>query len=351
MKWTIGIGFSTFLLLFITNCSRNTSNSLTQIPYQPTPVTLDELERLPKMAIPADNPLTVEGVSLGRRLFFDPILSLDSTFSCASCHQPERAFSDGKALAIGVRIRKGKRSSPSLVNIGYHYKGLFWDGRVITLEAQSLHPIQDSLEMGNTLERVGASLQQHSDYPVLFRKAFGIDNKAQITKDLVAKALAQFERTLISKNTKFDQVRRGEAQYTEAEQRGFAIFFDTSEELPHSECGHCHVDPLFTTLEFQNNGIQKSNHLNFLDNGKGAITGNHFDNGKFKVPTLRNIALTAPYMHDGRFKTLEEVLKHYESGGHPAENVSPNVRKLNFTTQDRADLIAFLNTLTEDISY
>ena len=157
----------------------------------------------------------------------------------------------------------------------------------------------------------------------------------------------QFERTLISKNAKFDQVRRDEAQFTEAEQRGFAIFFDTSEELPHSECGHCHVDPLFTTLEYHNNGIQTGDQLNFPDLGRGAITGNRFDNGKFKVPTLRNIALTAPYMHDGRFKNLEEVIKHYESGGHPAENVSPNVRPLHFTERDRADLIAFLNALTD----
>jgi len=347
MKWLIRIGFISGVLIILSNCSRNSVNSLTQIPYQPTSITLVELERLPKMSIPPDNPMTAEGIELGRRLFFDPILSLDSTFSCATCHQPEWAFSDGKALAIGVRIRKGKRSSPSLVNIGYHYKGLFWDGRAMTLEEQTLHPIQDSLEIGNTLERMEDNLQQHPDYPILFRKAFGISTKTQITKALIAKAIAQFERTLISKNAKFDQVQRSEARYTAAEQRGYEIFFDTSEKLPHSECGHCHVDPLFTTLEFQNNGIQKGDNLIFLDNGKGDITGNRFDNGKFKVPTLRNIALTAPYMHDGRFRTLEEVLKHYESGGHPAENASPNVRKLNFIKQDRADLIAFLNTLTD----
>ncbi len=340
--------FSTFFLtLLAMNCTRNTSNSLTQIPYQPTLVTLDELERVPKMPIPADNPMTAEGIALGRQLFFDPILSLDSTFSCASCHAPERAFTDSKALAIGIRIRKGRRSSPSLVNVGYYYKGLFWDGRANTLEEQTLHPIQDSLEMGNTLKQIEINLQQHPDYPVLFRKAFGIEHKKQITKGLIAKAIAQFERTLISKNAKFDQVRRDEAQFTEAEQRGFAIFFDTSEELPHSECGHCHVDPLFTTLEYHNNGIQTGDQLNFPDLGRGAITGNRFDNGKFKVPTLRNIALTAPYMHDGRFKNLEEVIKHYESGGHPAENVSPNVRPLHFTERDRADLIAFLNALTD----
>jgi cytochrome c peroxidase len=347
MKWLIGIGllFSSFIMLI--NCSRNATNSLSAIPYQPTPITLNESDRLPKMVIPPDNPMTAEGIALGRKLFFDPIFSRDSTFSCGSCHLPERAFSDSKAVAIGIRMRKGRRSSPSLVNVGYNYTGFFWDGRSMTLEDQTLHPVVDSVEMGNTWDRVEESLQQHPDYPVLFRKAFGIESKAQITKDLIAKAIAQFERTLISKNAKFDQVQRGEAQYTEAEQRGFAIFFDTSSVLPHSECAHCHADPLFTTLEYQNNGIQKGDNLNFRDLGRGAITGNRYDNGKFKIPTLRNIALTAPYMHDGRFRTLEQVLDHYASGGHPAENVSPNVRKLNFTERDKADLIAFLNTLTD----
>jgi cytochrome c peroxidase len=342
------ISLNIFFLVIITiHCSRNASNSLTKIPYQPTPVTLDEPERLSKMSIPADNPLTSEGIALGKQLFFDPILSLDSTFSCASCHQPARAFADSKAVALGIRLRKGRRSSPSLINVGYHYKGLFWDGRVITLEAQSLHPIQDSVEMGNSLARVETSLQQHADYPILFRKAFGIDNKSQINSELVAKALAQFERTLISKNAKFDQVQRGEAQFTAAEARGFAIFFDTSAVLPHAQCAQCHVDPLFTNLAYENNGIQQADGLNFPDQGRGAVTGNQYDNGKFKVPTLRNIVLTAPYMHDGRFKTLEAVLTHYESGGHPAENVNPNVRKLNLTAADKADLIAFINTLTD----
>lgn len=350
MKWLISAGIITCFFTILSNCTRNTSSSLTKIPYQPTFFTLDEPERLPKMRIPADNPLTVEGVALGKKLFFDPILSLDSTFSCASCHQPERAFSDSKAVALGIRLRKGRRSSPSLVNIGYHYKGLFWDGRVITLEEQSLHPIQDSVEMGNSLAQVETSLQRHSDYPILFRKAFGIEDKKQITSQLVAKALAQFERTLISKNAKFDQVQRGEAQFTAAEARGFAIFFDTSAVLPHAQCAQCHVDPLFTNLAYENNGIQQSDNLNFPDQGRGAVTVNRFDNGKFKVPTLRNIVLTAPYMHDGRFKTLDEVLKHYESGGHPAENVNANVRKLNLTAADKADLIAFMNTLTDTIS-
>lgn len=350
MKGLITIVLLFSLLMILLNCSRNTPNPFTQIPYQPTPVTLKESDRAPKMIIPADNPLTAEGIALGQQLFFDPILSLDSTFSCASCHQPERAFTDGKSVALGIRMRRGKRSAPSLINVGYYYKGLFWDGRVITLEEQTLHPIKDSVEMGNTLDRVEARLQQHPDYPILFRKAFGIQDKSKITSGLVAKAIAQYERTLISNNSKFDQVQRGEAQFTDAERRGFTIFFDTSKVMAMAECSHCHMDPLFTTLAYENNGLQQADNLNFPDKGRGAVTGNRFDNGKFKVPSLRNIALTAPYMHDGRFRTLEEVIDHYNTGGHPAENVSPNVRPLHLKAQDKADLIAFLNTLTDTTS-
>ncbi|MFN7116732.1 MAG: cytochrome-c peroxidase [Saprospiraceae bacterium] len=350
MKILLTIGLLLSSLIILLNCSRNTSQSLIQIPYQPTPVTLRESERVPKMLIPADNPLTAEGIALGRRLFFDPILSIDSTFSCASCHLPERAFSDGKRVAIGIRMRKGRRNSPSLVNVGYYYKGLFWDGRVITLEEQSLHPVVDSVEMGHTWANVETLLRKHSDYPILFRKAFGIQDKSQITKDLVSKALAQFQRTLISKNSKFDQVQRGEAQFTEAERRGFTIFFDTSMVMAQAECSHCHMDPLFTTLAYENNGVQIAKGLDYPDQGRGAITGNPYDNGKFKVPSLVNIALTAPYMHDGRFRTLEAVIEHYNKGGHPGENVSPNVRPLNLTEQDKADLIAFLHTLTDTTS-
>lgn len=350
MKGSIAITLLFSFFITLLNCTRNTSNSFNKISYQPTPVTLQESERVPKMIIPADNPLTAEGIELGRQLFFDPILSIDSTFSCASCHLPERAFSDGKRVAIGIRMRRGRRNSPSLVNVGYYYKGLFWDGRVLTLEEQSLHPVVDSVEMGHTWERLEQILQKHPDYPVLFRKAFGIEHKKQITRDLVGKALAQFQRTLISKNSKFDQVQRGEAQFTDAERRGFTIFFDTSSVMAMAECSHCHMDPLFTTLAYENNGVQIAKGLDYPDPGRGAVTGNPFDNGKFKVPTLRNIALTAPYMHDGRFRTLEEVIEHYDSGGHPGENVSPTVRPLKLTAQDKADLITFLYTLTDTMS-
>lgn len=335
-KWKIGI----CCLVVIVACN-------TDIPLKSAPklIHLREPERFVKMQIPKDNPLTLEGIELGRRLFFDPILSEDQTISCASCHQPNKSFTDGKAIATGIKDRKGRRSAPSLINVGYYYKGLFWDGRVTTLEEQALIPIEDSLEMDSDWGIVEDRLQNHYQYPALFAKAFGTK---EINRYLVAKALAQFERSLVSYNSKYDQVMRGEQQFTPSEQRGFEMFFDASEKLPFTECGHCHLDPLFTNLDFFNNGLEESYDLqNVKDKGRGAITKRIYDNGKFKTPSLRNIELTAPYMHDGRFETLEEVIDHYSAGGKYGENVNPNVRKLQLSAADKRDLIAFLRTLTD----
>ncbi len=313
-----------------------------------TPYNLQQPPHFVKMLLPADNPLTEEGVALGRMLFYDPILSSSDTLSCGSCHAPQKALSDGLALSRGAAGRQGVRSSLSLANVGYYYKNLFWDGRSASLEAQALIPIMEVHEMNSDWASIEGKLRNHDAYPELFRKAFGIKEKAAITRLLVAKALAQFERTLISADAKYDQVLAGKAEFTAAEARGREIFFDSSTELPASECSHCHVDPLFTNLDFFNNGIEKVDGLNdFPDAGRGKITGIKYDNGKFRVPTLRNLELTAPYMHDGRFETLEQVLEHYISGGHFAENLNPNVRHLHFSERDKADLIAFLKTLTD----
>jgi cytochrome c peroxidase len=299
-----------------------------------------------KMIIPPDNPLTYEGVALGRALFFDPILSQDSSISCASCHQPALAFTDGGAVSRGIAGRMGQRSAPSLLNIGFHYKGVFWDGRSPTLEEQALHPLGDSLEMGNQWSTIEERLRQHPAYRIRFQEAFP---NAPIGQETTAKALAQFQRTLVSANSKFDQVMRGEAQFTPEEKRGWTIFFDAGfPETPMAECSHCHTDPLFTNLNFSNNGLDESSSLNeFPDRGLGQISGNKYDNGKFRVPTLRNILITAPYMHDGRFRTIEEVIQHYNNGGKYAENVDPNVRPLHLSDKDQQDLITFLQTLTD----
>jgi cytochrome c peroxidase len=217
------------------------------------------------------------------------------------------------------------------------------------LEEQALHPVRDDLEMALGWEEAVQRLQEHPSYPGLFRKAFGIKNIKEIDSILVAKALAQFQRTLISSNAKLDRVKRGEATFTAAEERGSHIFSDSSpNDTPVSECVHCHVDPLFTNLEFFNNGIlTPEEQKQIQDKGRFAITGRDSDRHKFRTPTLRNIARTAPYMHDGRFATLEEVIDHYASGGHFAENVNPNVRVLHLESKDKADLIAFLHTLTD----
>lgn len=339
-----------WLLLTYLSCSttHTEEDSLTQIPFHPDTVNLRPPRGFPPFPRFPYGALTKEGIALGQQLFFDPILSGDSTLSCSSCHQPQLAFTDGLAFSQNKQGQLGKRSAPSLLNIVYHYKGLFWDGRAQTLEQQALEPVTNPIEMAATWPQVIYRIQNHPGYRVLFRQAFGILKTTDIDSLLVCRALAQYERTLLSANSKFDQVMRKEAVFTPAEKRGWTIFFDASPDLPFSECNHCHTDPLFTNLEYENNGIQVVKHLeDFPDPGRGAVTDNRYDLGKFVVPTLRNIALTAPYMHDGRFRTLEEVIDHYASGGHLAENLNPNVRVLKLQDQDKKDLIAFLHTLTD----
>lgn len=303
----------------------------------------------PPMLIPSDNPMTQEGIELGRRLFFDPVLSADSTISCASCHRPEYYFTDGKKVGEGIVGRLGKRSTMSLVNVGYYYSGLFWDGRSPSLEEQAFHPVRDPQEMGLDWEQAVRRLRRSPYYREQFKKAFSLRHSGQIDSLWTAKALAQFERTLVSSHAKFDSVMQGLAVFTPQEKRGWTIFFDAAPDLPVSECNHCHVDPLFTDLTFQNNGIQQALPSgNFPDDGRGSHTRNRFDLGKFRVPTLRNIMRTAPYMHDGSLATMDAVLSHYASGGHPAINLSPNVRRLELGPGDRRDLVAFLHTLTDE---
>ena len=328
------------LLSFIVACDKTTH----------TPYNMTTPPGFVAMVIPPDNPTTMEGVALGKALFFDPILSADSSLSCSSCHLPERAFTDGRPVSLGVEGRIGSRNAPTLLNVGFYYKGLLWDGRAATLEEQSLHPITDSVEMAANWVHVLAKIRRHPDYPHLFRRAFGI-NPASVDSSHIAKALAQYQRTLISANALFDRKMRGEADFNEQQQRGWAIFNDASPVLPHSECAHCHADPLFTNLDFVNNGIDQVNTLeDFTDKGRGRITGNRYDFGAFRVPTLRNIALTAPYMHDGRFATLEEVIDHYNSGGHYAENLNPNIMPIKLSQEHKQDLLSFLHTLTDSTS-
>lgn len=332
------------------------AGDLTEIPYDPQPYELVVPCDFPVMEIPEDNPLTIDGVELGRFLFYDPILAADSTMSCSSCHLPAGSFTDNLAVSAGIDGVEGIRSSMSLLNIGYVYEGLFWDGRVTTLEEQALLPVEDPIELHNTWPELVDKLKVHDTYPEMFRKAFGISDTEEITKELAAKAIAQFERTLVSS---------GKSDYHRSKCEPFFFLSDlaikgeeefSNEFNDHPGCTHCHkkFDGFFTDNTFRNNALEDLGTTDisaldeFPDLGHGEVTGNMFDNGKFRVPTLHNIAMSAPYMHDGRIATLDEVLDHYASGGFASPNVDPNMVPFAIDTVDRrAALLAFLHTLTD----
>jgi cytochrome c peroxidase len=243
----------------------------------------------------------------------------------------------------------------SLMNIGFINAGLFWDGRSPNLEDQALHPVENPVEMAEIWDHVEMKIQRHTTYPELFRKAFGISKKSEITKVHVSKALAQFERTLISAKSKFDQYKAGNFDVlNDKELYGSLIYYDDQfSSTVRGHCAHCHDgNHLLTSEVFRNNAITQVSSLHdFPDKGLGAITGKLTDNGVFKAPSLRNIALTAPYMHDGRFQTLEEVIDHYNSGGHYADNVvTGSIQPLGLNQYDKEALKAFLLTMTDTVS-
>lgn len=323
---------------------------LTSIPFNPVFFDNSAPDSFPIFEQPDDNLMSVDGIQLGRHLFYDPILSKDSLISCATCHMPSGSFTDNLKTSIGVEGLNGKRSSMSLLNVGYYYNGLFWDGKVRTLEEQALLPIEDPLEMNTTWVEVIAKLQTHDTYPEMFRKAFGIDFSNEITKELAAKAIAQFERSLVSSGSSiYDKVEMGRAIYTDEELMGFRIFFDTTPDLPDGECFHCHSAPLMTNNEFMNNGLDEAlEFTDFIDSGFGEVSGELINNGRFRVPTLRNIEFTAPYMHDGRFQTLEEVIDHYNSGGANSKGKDALLVPLGLNEEHKKALLAFLKTLNDE---
>ena len=343
--------FSLVLVGFVLGCKDKNDDGLTTIPYQPTTYALSYDEKIfPKMIIPADNPLTTEGVELGRFLFYDKLLSASGTMACANCHLPEGSFTDNLAVSKGIDGIAGKRSSMSLINIGFVNSGLFWDGRVKTLEEQAFLPVEDPIELHNSWTKVVEKLKTDADYPTRFRKAYGITNAAEITKELAIKAIAQFERTLISDNAKVDQIFRRETTFTDDEYDGYLLFFNAA-GAPDAQCGHCHSSPFYSSNDYFNNGLDSAATLTaFKDLGRGQFTKKTSDNGKFRAPSLRNIELTAPYMHDGRFKTLEEVVNHYASGGHYAENIDPfipQIKLIQLNSKQKRQIVAFLKTLTD----
>ena len=331
----------------ISGCTDNTAvnfntNAITDdgscIFFNTTPITIETPSGFPNMNIPSNNPMTVEGVALGNKLFHDKILSGNEMQACESCHLQSASFSDTNQFSAGIDGFLGDINASTLVNVGWNNSN-FWDGRASSLEEQAYDPIVNPIEMNDTWINIEMKLNADNEYPTLFKNAFNID---YIDSIHVVMAIAQFERTLISANSKFDKYLRGETQLTSSELGGYAIF--NSEK---GDCFHCHGTQMFMDNLFHNNGLDIEP---FTDLGLGKITNNASDNAKFKTPTLRNIEFSAPYMHDGRFSTLEEVVEHYNSGGEYSLTVDPLMKKLGvglqLTNQEKQDLVAFLRTLT-----
>lgn len=298
--------------------------------------------------IPADNPTTEQGVHLGRMLFYETALSINNKISCATCHKQELAFTDGKVFSTGVDGTLQPRNTMSLANLLW-VRNFFWDGRAAGLEKQAVTPLSSPHEMGQSLAVSADKLKQKKRYAALFNNAFGSDS---ITGEKIVKALAQFERTLVSANSRYDQYLQGRYEPTASERNGIALFYANAEpakKIPGAGCGHCHGGPKTYIELFQNNGLDSLP----KDAGREMVTGQAYDRGRFRVVTLRNIALTAPYMHDGRFKTLEEVLDHYNEHIQAGVTLSPflqqnsNGRGMELTIQQKKDLIAFLHLLTD----
>jgi len=287
----------------------------------------------------ASNPLNQKTAELGRRLFYDPILSRDNTISCGSCHQDFAAFANLEhPLSHGVDGLLGTRNSPPIYNLAWH-SNFMWDGGINHLESQPLAPITNPVEMDETLANVVTKLQSSPEYRKWFKEAFGDET---VNTQLISRAFAQFMAVMISANSKYDKYVRNEGEsLTAQEMSGLTIF--------NQKCSGCHTAPLFTDLGFRNNGLDSV----FTDTGREMITNDPADKGKFKVPSLRNIELSSPYMHDGRFTTLEQVLDHYSNGAKYSATIDPLLDLGNgsygieLTSSEKQDLVAFLKTLTD----
>lgn len=295
---------------------------------------------LPSMPWPADNPYSKKKAELGRLLYFDPRLSSDGTVSCATCHSERLAFADRKPIAQGIRGNMGSRHSPTVINAGYQTHQ-FWDGRVRTLEDQAKGPIGNPKEMTlapdvhDAHKQCQERVQKIKGYRILFKEIFGNDS---CSIDDIAKAIATFERTVLSGNSPFDRYQKGDKTALTQEQiDGYAIFKRVG-------CANCHGGPLFSDGRFLNIGVGMD--APNPDTGRYAITGQEKDWGAFKVPTLREVVNTPPYMHDGSIKTLEGVVDYYDKGGTPNKNLHPLMKPLHLTEQDKKALVAFMKGLS-----
>ncbi len=284
---------------------------------------------------PEQNPLTPERVALGERLFFEPLLSLDRSLACASCHVPGLAFTNGRRVSVGVSGRTGSRNVPTLVNRAFG-RSFFWDGRTATLEEQVLRPIEDPLEMALPLDEAVARLGADYRYVHLFRAVFGTPPDSAT----LAAALASYVRTVLSGDTRYDRWVGGEPEaLSEEERSGFALF------RGKAGCVTCHVPPNFTDEQFHNTGVALRGGV-FADSGRYLVTADPEDIGAFKTPTLRQLELTTPYMHDGSFATLEDVVEFYDRGGHRSRRIDPRVHTLGLSRAEKRDLLSFLRSLS-----
>lgn len=346
-------GLLLLLILIFQGCAEDPFVTDPELPVGPEQVVLEVPQRyqnlLPPPNIPPENPLTQAGVKLGRMLFYDPILSKDSTQSCASCHGQDFSFTDhGLPFSVGVEGQEGIRNAMPIINLAWS-DSFFWDGRAPSLEVQALDPVPDPIEMHGNWFDIMERLERHPEYPELFREAFG---EISITPTYVVRAIAQFERTVISFGAPFDEAYALSSQLpglSAAARRGW-IIFNSEAANGGGDCFHCHSPPvLFTNDQFINNGLD-STYAN--DKGLFRVTGDPNDIGRFKVPTLRNLLYTAPYMHDGRFETLEEVMDFYSEGVIANPYVDPLMKEarrggVHLTEQQKQDLLAFLITLTD----
>jgi cytochrome c peroxidase len=303
---------------------------LGQLPAQENSFDLKIPAGLPKMRIPNDNPLTAEKVELGKQLYFDKRLSQDNTVSCASCHDPAKGWSNAESFATGFQGQKGGRSAPTVVNSGYHFFQ-FWDGRAKHVEGQALGPIQNPIEMAMEMGPLVERLNTIPGYREQFQKVF----KTDVTEEGIAKAIGAFERTLLAGDAPYDRYKAGDkTALSEGAERGMKIFFNKG------HCSACHSGPLFTDGAFHNIGVGWSNEN--PDLGRFVESKLDGDKGSFRTPSLRDIVLTAPYMHDGSEATLEDVVEYYNKGGNKNPYLDEEIFPLNLTDQEKSDLVSFL---------
>ncbi|MGH1434200.1 MAG: cytochrome-c peroxidase [Lewinella sp.] len=335
MKISLTRTFSTSLLGLLAVCLLVACQPEEATPLQPFPALMEVPEGFPEIPYPEDNAFTEARWQLGKQLFFDPIMSVDASISCASCHKPELAFSDDKAFSPGVAQRPGTRNSPSLANVAYH-PYYTREGGVPTLEMQVLVPIQEHNEFDFNILLIAERLRADSTYYQMALDAYEREPDPYV----ITRALACFERSLISGNSAYDQYERGEKNLPPSVLRGKELFFSD-----RTHCSSCHGGFNFTNYTFANNGL----YTNYEDLGRFRLTGKEQDRATYKVPSLRNIGITAPYMHDGSLATLEAVIEHYNSGGEDHPNKSPLLQPLLLNDQEKEDLIAFLQSLNDPL--